>query len=108
MGTDQNGFVDGVSPPVRFSDLAPLPQTPGRMWDGHNALPWYHSMNAWALAQANVAFRDRGDVELVGHYRPYVIVTIDNLPDEFIELGIPQNIGDICLTYCKTSIFFSK
>ncbi|MDH5598874.1 MAG: hypothetical protein OEY34_07110, partial [Cyclobacteriaceae bacterium] len=58
---DNDGFVDGTSPPIAFNTLTATAQTPGRMWDGHNALPWYHSMNAWALTEAYVAFRDRGE-----------------------------------------------
>ncbi|MEL6358277.1 MAG: hypothetical protein AAFQ37_15270, partial [Bacteroidota bacterium] len=93
MDIDEDGFVDGMAPPVAFADLHPIAQIPGRTWDGHNALPWYHSMNAWAMLEAYVAFRDRGNAELAVRYKPYAIAMLDNLAHEFLQIGLPQPDG---------------
>ncbi len=89
MDNNRDGFVDGMSDQMRFTDLAQVAQVPGRNWDGHNALPWYHSMNSWAVLEAYVAFRDRGDDVLAAKYKPYVIAMIDNLAHEFVNIGTP-------------------
>lgn len=88
MDQDGDGVVDGTDG-MRFADLAAVARRPGRMWDGHNALPWYHSMNAWAMVAAYTALRDRGNRRLAARYRPYAVAMIDNLAAEFVELGIP-------------------
>lgn len=86
---DGDGLVDGVHPPVAFADLAAVAATPGRMWDGHNALPWYHAMNAWAMVEAYAALRDRGHVGLAARYRPLAVAMVDNLAREILTLGPP-------------------
>ena len=91
MDANDDGIVDETNPPVNFSDLALVASRPGRMWDGHNALPWYHSMNAWAMLEAYVAFRDKGDVALAEKYRPYVLAMLDNLADEITTIGISED-----------------
>ena len=92
MDLNDDGIVDESNPPVLFADLTPAAQTPGRSWDGHNALPWYHSMVANALVEAYVALRDRED-PLAAKYRPYAIAAVDNLAYELIHLGIPLESG---------------
>ncbi len=93
MDFNNDGLVDGMNPPVAFKDLSDIAQLPGRNWDGHNALPWYHSMNTWAMLEAYVAFRDMGDEALAEKYRPYAIAMIDNLSHEMVDLGVPSNSG---------------
>ena len=90
--TDRNhdGLVDGIDGPVAFAELAPAARTPGRMWDGHNALPWYHSMNALAMVEAYVALRDRGDTTLAAGYRPLALAMVDNLAHEIVHMGPPS------------------
>jgi hypothetical protein len=89
MDADGNGLVDGVSPPVAFVDLTTVASIPGRMWDGHNALPWYHSINAWAMVEAYAALRDRGHGDLAERYRPLAVAMVDNLAREILTLGPP-------------------
>ncbi|MEM9305572.1 MAG: hypothetical protein AAGE01_25910 [Pseudomonadota bacterium] len=88
---DHDGIVDGTA--TAFADLVPTARRPGRMWDGHNALPWYHAMNAWAVVEAYVAFRDRGDNALAERYRPFALLMTDSLAAEFVEAGIPAGAG---------------
>jgi len=86
MDQDGDGLVDGV--PLRFADLtAPAARTPGRMWDAHNALPWYQAMNTWAIIEAYVALRDRGDTALSTRLRPYALAMLDNLAAELAPAG---------------------
>jgi hypothetical protein len=93
MDANADGLVDGmVNQP--FSGLTPSAQLPGRMWDGHNANMWYHSMNTWAAVEAYVAFRDRGDTVEAADLRPYVIAMLDNLAWELINLGPPAPSGE--------------
>jgi len=92
MDRDGDGLVDGST--IRFDRLTSrTAQRPGRIWDGHNALPWYHSMNAWALVEAYAAFRDRGDTRLAARVRPYAMATVDNLAYEVNALGVPAPRG---------------
>jgi len=91
MDADEDGIVDGTE--VRFADLAEYAQRPGRMWDGHNALQWYHAMNTWALVESYVAFRDRGDDAEAERVRPYMEAMLDNLSWELTNLG-PVNAGE--------------
>lgn len=88
MDSDLDNFVDGTSPPIAFQDLTLVAQTPGRNWDGHNSLPWYNAMNAWALVEAYASSRDRGDNARAQELKPYVIATLDNLSWEINNLGI--------------------
>lgn len=97
---DSMGFVKGTTPAILFEDLATIAKNPGRMWDGHNALPWYTAMNAWALTDAYVAFRDQGDLSRAAELKPYVLVMLDNLSWEINNLGvIPDQLGIRDLTY---------
>ncbi|MFT5567836.1 MAG: hypothetical protein ACI81Y_002791 [Glaciecola sp.] len=102
---DNDGNVDGTSPPIAFSSLTSTAQTPGRMWDGHNSLPWYHAMNAWALTEAYVAFRDQGDTVRANELKPYVVTMLDNLADEIINQGVitPDALGVRDITYALLS-----
>jgi len=86
------GEIDGV-PGVRFSELHPIARTPGRCFDPHNVLPWYHSKNSWSLVSAYAALRDRGDAEAAALY-PYAIAAVDSLASEFMTLGAPADRGD--------------
>ena len=87
MDANGDGVVDGV-PGVNFADLrAPAARIPGRMWDGHNALPWYHAMNAWAAVEAFAAFRARGDSDWAMRMRPVVVAMLDNLAAELAPAG---------------------
>ncbi|PCJ67004.1 MAG: hypothetical protein COA73_00735 [Candidatus Hydrogenedentota bacterium] len=93
MDANSDGLVDGmINQP--FSGLTPAAQLPGRMWDGHNANMWYHSMNTWAAVEAYVAFRDQGDTTEAADLRPYVIAMLDNLAWELINLGPPGPQGE--------------
>jgi len=92
MDRDGDRRVDGLDD-VAFEALSPVAQTPGRMWDGHNSLPWYQSINALAMVEAYVALRDRGDCVLAQRYRPYALAMVDNLANEILELGVPADIG---------------
>lgn len=93
MDMNGDGLVDGMSSSIPFSALVPIARLPGRNWDAHNALPWYHSMNAWAMLTAYVAFRDQGDTVLAAQYRPYVLAMLDNLAHEVVNIGIPKDHG---------------
>lgn len=88
MDANSDGLVDGTSPLVAFSDLTSVAQIPGRCWDGHNSLPWYNAMNAWAMTEAYVAFRDQGDTVRANELRPYVIAMLDNLAWEVNNMGV--------------------
>lgn len=93
IDANADGNVDGMSSRP-FSTLAPAALTPGRSWDAHNALPWYHGMNSWAMLEAYVAFRDRGDTAEANNLRPYVITMLDNLAREVNTYGLlPGSIG---------------
>lgn len=82
MDEDSDGEIDGL-PGLRFADLrSPPARRPGRMWDAHNALPWYQAMNAWAAVEAFAAFRSRGDSEWAERVRPYAMALMDNLAAE--------------------------
>lgn len=95
-----DGFVDGTSPQIAFSDLTTVAELPGRSWDGHNSLPWYNAMNAWAMTEAYVAFRDRGDLVRAAELKPYVVAMLDNLSWEINNLGvIDDQLGVRDLTY---------
>ncbi len=96
-----SGVVDGTSPPISFSTLTAVAQQPGRMWDGHNSLPWYHAMNTWALTEAYVAFRDQGDSTRASDLKPYVLGMVDNLANEILNKGIvsPDQLGIRDITY---------
>ncbi|MBN2776891.1 MAG: T9SS type A sorting domain-containing protein [Bacteroidales bacterium] len=100
---DENtdGIVDGTNPAIYFNQLTSIAVMPGRMWDGHNSLPWYHAMNSWALTEAYVAFRDRGDVARAAELKPYVIGMIDNLAHEILYNGVvtPDQLGVRDITY---------
>lgn len=98
---NNDGFVDDTSPLISFSSLTAVAQMPGRMWDGHNSLPWYHAMNAWALTEAYVAFRDRGDLARANQLKPYVVAMLDNLSNEIITQGVvtPDVLGVRDITY---------
>jgi hypothetical protein len=65
------------------------------MWDGHNALPGYHAMNAWALVEAYCALRDRdgGLADSVGlalraKVKRTAVAMLDNLAWEINHLGV--------------------
>ncbi|OJJ17290.1 hypothetical protein BKI52_31815 [marine bacterium AO1-C] len=92
MDVNNDSLVDGVTG-IPFSSLNEVARVPGRMWDGHNALPWYHSMNAWAALEAYVAYRDRGDIELAIRLKPYVVAMLDNLAHELVNIGLPFSSG---------------
>jgi hypothetical protein len=98
---DNDGIVDGTSPEIPFSSLTDIAQTPGRMWDGHNSLPWYHAMNSWALIEAYVAFRDQGDSVRAAELKPYAIAMLDNLSNEILAQGVvtPNVLGIRDITY---------
>ncbi len=88
MDRDGDGRVDGV-PGIAFSQLTTSARVPGRMWDGHNSLPWYHAMNTHAVVAAYAALRDRGDAALADdEVRPYAIAMLDNLAWEVEHLGL--------------------
>ncbi len=87
MDLDADGFVDGHAQ-LRFADLrAPAARVPGRMWDAHNALPWYQAMNAWAMVEAYVALRSRGDSAWSDRLRPFALAMLDNLAAELAPGG---------------------
>lgn len=98
---DNDGYVDSTSPKIAFSSLTTNAQTPGRMWDGHNAEAWYQAMNTWAMTEAYVAFRDRGDDTRADELKPYVIAMLDNLADEIISQGVisTHHLGVRDITY---------
>jgi hypothetical protein len=82
MDSNADGQIDGLEP-LRFDQLkAPAARLPGRMWDAHNALPWYAAMNAWALVEAHAAFVSRGDVHWAARTRDYALAMLDNLAAE--------------------------
>lgn len=86
---NNDGYVDGMSGQL-FSGLTEIARVPGRYWDGHNSLPQYQPMNAWALVEAYVALRDRGDTTEAAALKPYALATLDNLAWEIVNKGIPQ------------------
>ncbi len=81
--------VYGMSPATPFASLTPVAQTPGRMFDGHNALPDYSAINTWSLVEAYVALRDQGDTANAALVRPYAIAAMNNLAYEVNTLGVP-------------------
>lgn len=85
---NQDGFVDGTNSEILFSDLTTVAKTPGRMWDGHNSSSWYMAMNTWAMTEAYVAFRDRGDTARAKELKPYTIAMLDNLANEIVNQGV--------------------
>lgn len=89
---DENGdgFSDAPGPLIAFANLAPVAQTPGRMWDAHNSVTHYQAMNTVAMVEAYVALRDRGDVADAARVRPYALAMLDNLAQEFTVLGVPE------------------
>jgi hypothetical protein len=89
MDIDGDGKVDGMRDQP-FSGLTPVAQRPGRMWDGHNARAVYHGMNSYALTEAYVALRDRGDTALAKKYKPFAMAMLDNLAWEVNHLGAPS------------------
>ncbi len=99
--SDNDGFVDNTDPAIAFADLTTNAQTPGRMWDAHNSIIWYQAMNTWALTEAYVAFRDRGDTERANELKPYVIAMMDNICDEILNQGVitPDQLGTRDITY---------
>lgn len=87
MDQNNDGIIDGLT--TRFADLvAPAARVPGRLWDAHNALPWYHAMNAWAMVEAYLAFKSRGDVEWAARTRVHAIAMLDNLGAELGQGGL--------------------
>ena len=101
MDQNADGQVDGV-PGVRFSELkAPAARTPGRMWDAHNALPWYQAMNAIALIEATAAFKARGDLELLQRVQPFALAVLDNLAAE-LQAGT-SSVGGTNVAYAFAS-----
>jgi hypothetical protein len=90
MDLDEDGFVDGMEGQP-FNGLSSVAQRPGRMWDGHNARPVYHAMNAWALVEAYSALRDHHDSEEAAALRPYALAMLDNLAWEINHLGVPSS-----------------
>lgn len=101
MDENEDGIVDGTNPPAYFAQLYSPAVTPGRMWDAHNSLPWYHAINAWAMVEAYVAFRDRGDTQRAAELKPYAIAMIDNLAREILYQGVitPNQLGVRDITY---------
>jgi len=92
MDQNNDGRVDGV-PQVSFSDLVDIAQTPGRMWDAHNSIAWYQAMNSWAMLEAYISFRDRGQHQFAAMLRPYAIAMLDNLANEIITTDIDLSSG---------------
>lgn len=86
VDTNANGQVDGMAGQP-FSGLVDVAQRPGRNWDGHNALPWYGAMNAWAAVEAYVALRDRGNTTEANALKPYANAMLDNLAWEVVNKG---------------------
>ena len=82
--------VYGMSPATPFAALTQVAQTPGRMYDGHNALPDYSAINTWALVEAYVALRDQGDTSNAALVRPYAIAAMNNLAYEVNTFGVPS------------------
>lgn len=109
LDEDRDGYVDGTEPKIAFASLTnPAAQRPGRMWDGHNALPGYHAMNAWALVEAYCALRDRdgGLADSAGlvfraRLKRAAVAMIDNMTWEINNLGVgsPQSPGFSQLPY---------
>lgn len=87
MDLNGDGLVDGMNN-AAFSQLTETAQRPGRNWDAHNALPWYGAMNAWAMTEAYVALRDRGDTAEAAELKPYIVAMLDNLAWEINTLGV--------------------
>ena len=84
-----DGLVDGMHA-TPFSSLTLTAQRPGRMWDGVNSQIKYQAMNAQAVVEAYVAFRDRGEVEIAKALRQYAIAMLDNIAWEVTHLGPPE------------------
>ena len=98
---NNDGFVDGTMPPIAFESLVVNAQIPGRMWDGHNSISWYQAMNTWAMTEAYVAFRDKGENIRANQLKPYVIAMLDSLADEIMMQGTiaTNNTGIRDITY---------
>lgn len=90
MDMDNNGEVDDM-PQQSFRALTTVAQRPGRYWDGHNTRPVYQAMNAFALVEAYVALRERGNRDDAARVKPYVRATLDNLAWEINHLGVPSS-----------------
>ena len=90
MDFNNDGKVDGMKN-QSFLELTPAAQKPGRIWDGHNARPTYHAMNSWALVEAYVALRDRGDKKEAAKVKPYMLAMLDNISWETNNLGVPNS-----------------
>jgi hypothetical protein len=89
---DGDGRVDDQQD-LAFVDLADVARRPGRMWDGHNSLAWYQAINAWAMVEAYVAFRDRDELDIATRLRPHAVAMLDNLAGEILDLGPPLDLG---------------
>jgi hypothetical protein len=83
---NEDGLVDGMAAQP-FSALWAGAQRPGRNWDGHNSLLWYGCINTWAMTEAYVALRDRGDTAEAAELRRYAVAMLDNLAWELNNLG---------------------
>lgn len=90
MDADGDGNVDGMTKQP-FAKLTPVARKPGRIWDGHNARPTYHAMNAWAFVAAYVALRDRGQKAEAAKVKPYMLAMLDNIVWETNNLGVPTS-----------------
>jgi hypothetical protein len=91
LDADGDGRVDGV-PDIPFAALRSLPaRQPGRLWDAHNALPWYQAMSAWAAVEAYAAFRSRGDSDWAQRLRPVALALNDNLAAELAGKVVEDN-----------------
>lgn len=87
---NSDGKVDGMANQP-FSGLADVAQREGRMWDGHNALPYYGAKTAWAVTDAYVAYRDNGNTTEKNLTRPYAIKMLNNIAWEVNNKGVPSN-----------------
>jgi len=89
VGNSTTGYAT-----IPFSSLWTVAQPPGRMWDGHNSLQTYMPMNAWALAEAYVALRDRGNstdqVFATNLKNNYLFPMLDNIATEINTEGMPH------------------
>lgn len=90
MDFNNDGKVDGMKN-QSFLELTPAAHKPGRIWDGHNARPTYHAMNSWALVEAYVALRDRGEKKEAAKVKPYMLAMLDNISWETNNLGVPNS-----------------
>jgi hypothetical protein len=96
MDEDEDGYVDGLAKKITFQSLAsPAARRPGRLWDGQNSAPALQAINAWAVAEAYCALRDRDGLEadslslfVRARVRRYALAMLDNLADEINTLGV--------------------